>query len=103
MDGVTIEKGDWSCTSLRQANLSKQSMRGVRFVEADLYDCNLEKCDLRDADLSRAQLSRVRLHGADLRGAVMDGVNFKSFDVKGARMDAGQAVAFLRSYGAKVG
>lgn len=32
----------------------------------------------------------------------MDGVDFKSFDVKGAKMDTAQAIVFLRAYGAKV-
>ncbi|MFB5266267.1 pentapeptide repeat-containing protein [Paenibacillus enshidis] len=57
-------------------------MRGLRLEEADLYGANLEK--------------------ADLRGAIMEGVDFRFMDVKGAHMDIHQAVAFLRSCGAKV-
>lgn len=102
LDGITIAGGDWSYTNLRFANLSKQAMRGIRLVEADLYSCNLEKADLRDADLTRARMGKSRMQGADLRGALMDGVDFMSLDIKGARMDAHQGAAFLRAYGAKV-
>ncbi len=50
----------------------------------------------------RCRLSKAQLKGTDLRGANLDGIDFKSLDVNGARMDISQAVAFLRSYGAKV-
>lgn len=43
LDGITIISGDWSYTNLRFANLSKQMLKGIRLVEADLYECNLEK------------------------------------------------------------
>ena len=56
LDGITIVRGDWSYTNLRYANLTKQSLRGIVFVEADLSQCKLEKADLRDADLTRARL-----------------------------------------------
>ena len=102
VDGITIVRGDWSYTNLRNANLSKQSLRGVVFVEADLSQCKLEKADLRDADLTRARLGNALLKGADLRGAVLGGIDFKSLDMKDVRIDAIQAVDFARSYGAKI-
>jgi uncharacterized protein YjbI with pentapeptide repeats len=102
MDGITIAQGDWAYTNLRHARLGKQVFRGVRFLEADFTEANLEKADLRDCDLTRVSFSKAKLQGADLRGASLEGVDLKGLDVKGVRMDAGQAVLFLRSYGARV-
>lgn len=102
LGGVTISGGDWSYTNLRNADLSKQNLRGIRFCEADLYGCNLEKADLRNVDLTRCQMGKVRLQQADLRGATMSGVDFTSVDIKGVRIDMNLAVEFARSYGAKI-
>jgi fluoroquinolone resistance protein len=44
----------------------------------------------------------VKLHGADLRGALLDGIDFKALDIKGARLDITQAVLLARSFGAKI-
>lgn len=43
LDGLTIKGGDWSYTNFRFANLGKQKLKDIRLVEADLYECNLEK------------------------------------------------------------
>lgn len=75
LDGITIQGGEWSYTNLRQANLSKQALKGIRLIEADLTECNLQKADLREADLSGAKLFKAVLKGADLRGAKMDRID----------------------------
>ena len=85
MDGITILLGDWSYTNLRHTRLARQDLRGVRFYEADFSEANLEKTDLRKCDLTRATLSKAKLQGADIRGAKMDGVDFKTFALKGKK------------------
>lgn len=52
--------------------------------------------------MTRAQMGKVKLQGSDLRGAILDGIDFKSLDIKGVRLDMTQAVAFARAYGAKI-
>ena len=79
-----------------------RGLRGVRLVEVDLYECNLEKCDLRDADLTHANLEKTRLAGADLRGANVEGIDLAVLDLRGVRLDVAEAVALARALGARV-
>lgn len=55
--------------SLRDANFSKKSLRGI-----DFYDC-----DLRGAVFTEARLTNVSFEGCDLRG-----VNFTNAKIRGA-------------------
>src|SRR4029077_9370534 len=82
--------------------LAAQNLRGVRFVEADLYGCDLKKADLREADLEGANLNEALLKGADLRGANLRRVNLKGVDLRGVRLDVPQAVVLAQCYGAIV-
>jgi uncharacterized protein YjbI with pentapeptide repeats len=93
---------DWSYTSLRGVDLSAQLLSGQRFREADLTDADLRGTDLSSADLDRARLQSAKLRGADLRGASTDGVNWRSFELTGVRIDLVQAVEFARAHGALV-
>ncbi|MCS1351978.1 pentapeptide repeat-containing protein [Mechercharimyces sp. CAU 1602] len=102
LEGMTVIRGDWSFTNLRHANLARQSLQGVRLVEADLYEADLCNADLRNADMRRAILDKVKLQGADLRGARVDGIDFTHTDVCGVRMEYAEAILFARSYGVKV-
>jgi Uncharacterized low-complexity proteins len=62
-------------------------------------ECNLQKADLRGANLSFAILTQASLCGAKLQDAIVDGVDFKSANIKGTFMDYTQAVSFARSFG----
>lgn len=103
LTALSIAAGDWSYTNLRHSILKGLNLQRVRFIEADLYGCNLENADLREADLTKANLAQAILTGADLRDAVIDGIDFKSFDLKGVRLDVAQAIQVARTYGAEVG
>lgn len=43
MDGITLSGGDWAYTNLRHLNLSRQDLRGIRFTEADMQGCDLQR------------------------------------------------------------
>lgn len=102
LDGMIVQGGDWSYVNLRHHSLKELDLQGVRFAEAELYGCNLEKVDLRDADLTRANLQKARLSGADLRGANVEGVNLEVLDLLKVKLDLAQCVALARSHGAIV-
>lgn len=53
--------------------------------------------------MSRVQLSQCKFKGADMREAIVEGIDLKSLDLQGVRMDMEQAVLLARSFGAKVG
>jgi uncharacterized protein YjbI with pentapeptide repeats len=99
---MTSTDSDWSWAALRGADLSGLDLSGQRFREADLTDADLRECDLTRADLDRARLQGAKLRGADLRGASMDEVNWRAFELTGARLDLLQAVLFARAHGALV-
>jgi fluoroquinolone resistance protein len=102
MLGATINGGDWSYTNLRLNNLKGLDLRKTKFVRADLYRCDMEKTNLRYADLSYAILTQANLTGADLRDANTEGVDFKSFNLKGVYLDIAQSITVARAYGAIV-
>lgn len=102
MDGITILQGDWSYTNLRHSRLVRQDLCGIKFHETDFSGANLEKADLRNCDLTMAILTKAMLQDADVRGAKLEGVDFRTFNIAGVRMDREQSVLFSLSYGAKV-
>ena len=99
---LTVEGGDWSYVSLRQADLRGVSLAGLRLAEADLSDADLSGGSLAGADLSHARLRGVKLRGADLRGARLDGCEVDLVDWTDVRIDLAQAVLLARARGAVV-
>ena len=99
---LTVQGGDWSYVSLRQADLRRVSLAGLKLAEADLSDADLSECDLRGSDLPHARLRGVKLRGADLRGAVLDACEVDLVDWTGVRIDLAQAVLLARARGAVV-
>ena len=99
---MTSVECDWSYVALRGADLSGTDLSGQRLAEADLTDADLTGADLRGADLRHARLQHARLRGADLRGAQTDGVDWRTLDLAGVRLDLSQALQFTASHGALV-
>ena len=99
---LTTTDTDWSWTSLRGVDLSGSDLSAQRFTEADLTDADLRECDLTRADLGRARLQGAKLRGSDLRGASTEGVNWRTLELTGVRVDLVQSVQVARAYGALV-
>ena len=100
---LTVDGGDWSYVTLRQADLRGVSFAEVRLAEADLSDADLSACSLAGADLSHARMRGVKLRGADLRGAVLDGCEVDLVDWTDVRIDVALAVLLAKARGAIVG
>ncbi|MDT7536695.1 MAG: hypothetical protein QOI82_280 [Actinomycetota bacterium] len=99
---LTVEGGDWSYVTLRQADLRGVSLAGVKLAEADLSDADLSEGSLAGADLSHARMRGVKLRGADLRGAVLDGCDVDLVDWTEVRIDVATAVLLAQARGARV-
>lgn len=100
--GIAIKSGDWSYTNLRLHNFKGCTLAGINFFEADLYQCCFDHADLRGANLSNAQLLEATFQSADLRGAKIGGAVLSKANIKGARIDVGQAISLAQGLGARV-
>jgi tetratricopeptide (TPR) repeat protein len=67
---------------LRQADLDKSKLRGIRQPNADFAGASLKGAELSKGDLSGANLS-----GADLTGADLRKTNLSGADLTGARLE----------------
>jgi uncharacterized protein YjbI with pentapeptide repeats len=57
IDSCDLEGMDFSQADLRCANFNGGSVRGARFVEANLSNAVFDSCDVEDADFGHADLS----------------------------------------------
>lgn len=62
----SFESANFTRAVLRDATLSRTSLKYARFVDADLRGADLSGCDLLLADFSGADLTGANLTGADL-------------------------------------
>ena len=67
---------------LREANLDKSNLKGLRQPGADL-----SKASLKGANLSKGDLSGANLSFADLSGANLKGTNLAGANLEGARLE----------------
>lgn len=80
------------------ADLRGHDLKGADLAKANLQHADLRGADLRGANLDRAYLQKASLAGADLRGAKfsthLKGVEMKTTDFAGARIDASTVLPF---------
>ncbi len=100
---MKIQRGEWSYTIWSENKLKGVDFSETRLKEADFYGCDLRKCSFRNADLSGALLTGAKTFDTDLRGANVEGVDFKTFSLKGIRIDINQAIFIAESMGAVLG
>ncbi|MEV0110740.1 pentapeptide repeat-containing protein [Nocardia sp. NPDC050799] len=91
-DECDFTGADLSGLFLQGAALNEANLRGVRVIEADLYQSWLRYANLDGADLSRSDLRKVQATGCSGVGVVLNGAQLQgaSFD------DADLRYAFLR-------
>lgn len=69
--------------SLKGGNFSQTDFRGANLRGVDFRRSNLSQADLREADLRDANLSEVNLGNADLRGANISETDLRGADLRG--------------------
>lgn len=92
---------------LRYAQLASATFRASEFqhcdcTEADLQEADLAGCKFQDCNLSRADLHRARLQNADLRTSDLETLQIGLNDVRGAIVDAPQAMVLARLLGLQI-
>ena len=83
--------------TLKQVRFEHCDLSEADFQEANLSDVTFIGCNLHNVEMSGAKLARV-----DLRGSKIDGLRAGLNELKGAILDPGQALAFVRGIGIRV-
>jgi uncharacterized protein YjbI with pentapeptide repeats len=96
---VLIENCDGRYARFNDGRVHTCEFRASNFTEADLRATDLEFTIFTHVILNRADLSRSKLRNTDLRGAEIDGIIVGPEDVRGAIVNAGQAMDFARLLG----
>ena len=66
---------DYSKKNLMGFDFSGRDLRGIKFCESCLTDCNFTNANLQGADFSRSVMDGVIFSGADLKGAKFNQVS----------------------------
>ena len=87
LDGLKIERTDFSLASLRGHSFKGQTLESINFTEADLGGCDFTDVVFVDCYLAGAFVDeQTKFDGADLRGAVISGSHLVRASLKGAIM-----------------
>ena len=94
-------------SDLRYAQLTAGAFRASEFqrcdcTEADLQESDLSGCVFGGCNLSRADLNRARLKNTDLRTSDIETLQIGLNDVRGAIVDAPQAMVLARLLGLQI-
>jgi uncharacterized protein YjbI with pentapeptide repeats len=81
--GICLEGADLSGSYI-VADFRRASLRGAKFVEANVKTCDFREADLRNADFSGAALCATYFVGADMTGARFDGAHFHGYRLRSA-------------------
>ena len=95
-------------TDLRYAQLRSGMFKACEFqscdcTEADFHEADLTGCRIRSCNLANADFLGAKLHDADLRGSNVETMQVGVSDVRGATVDAPQAMVFARLLGLRIG
>lgn len=89
MPGTLLRKADFSGAILKDADMTRASLRFSKFVGADLRGVNFRYADLSQADLSGADVTGANFKDAALYGTILEGVRgldqAKDADISEAR------------------
>ena len=81
LSGVCPDGADLS-RSYIVASFHSASLRGIRFVGANVKTCDFRCADLRDADFSGAALCATRFTGARMEGARFTGAYYHNRELR---------------------
>ena len=99
---LTVDGGDWSYVSLRQADLRRVELTGLNLEEVDLAEADLTGASLHSCRMARASLRGALLRGASRVGSDLSGVQLAEVDLRGVTIDLAQAALVAESLGATV-
>ena len=96
---VLIENCDGRYAQISDGKLHTCEFKASNFAEADFRNADLEGTIFTQAILTRADFSHSKLSGVDLGGADIDGIIVGPEEVRGAIVNAPQAMDLARLLG----
>ena len=99
---ATITDCNLAYANLAGSNMMEVDFSGCRMSHATLDGANLTSAILVDCELHNIEADRVTLNHADLRGAMLSGLDVRSIDMTGVKINLEQAAALLEEIGVEV-
>ena len=98
-EDVLVENSDLRYAQFIDGQIRSSEFKSCNLGDADFRGANLEGAIFTNTMLRRADLSKARLRGTDLRGAEIEGVTIQPEDLRGAIVNAVQAMDLARLLG----
>jgi uncharacterized protein YjbI with pentapeptide repeats len=112
MTGLTGGEVDGQDVLIREGDQRYCQMRSSRFKAAEFDACNFEDADFQETDFTGAvfrrcnlrnvEMGKAKLYDADLRGSMVEGLHVAPEALRGAVVDAAQAMVFAQLLGIRI-
>jgi uncharacterized protein YjbI with pentapeptide repeats len=99
---VLLSEGDQRYAQFRFSQFKSAEFDSCNFEEADFHGTDLSGSRFRRCNLRNAEMNKVKLVDADLRGSVGEGLQLNAEDIRGAVVDASQAMSFATLLGIRI-
>jgi uncharacterized protein YjbI with pentapeptide repeats len=99
---ILISEGDQRYSEFRFSKFKSAEFDSCNFEEADFHGTDLTGSQFRKCNLKRAEMNEAKLFDADLSGSVVDGLKLNAEDIRGAWVDASQAMLFASLLGIRI-
>ena len=112
LTGFSAASLEWQDVLIRNTDLRYAQLAGGAFRNCEFQQCECAEADFQNADLSGSVIRTCRLTGADLqaaklrhtdfRGSEIEGMLVGLHDLRGAVVDAAQAIVLARLLGVEI-
>lgn len=99
---LLISEGDQRYSQFRFSRFKSSEFRSCNFSEADFQGTDLTGSIFQQCNLHNAEMSKVKLTNVDLRGSNIEGLQLNAEDIRGAIVDAAQALSLAHLLGIRI-
>jgi uncharacterized protein YjbI with pentapeptide repeats len=99
---VLFSGGDQRYSQFRFSRFKSAEFDSCNFADADFQGTDLSGSVFRRCNLENAEMSKAKLLNADLRGSRVEGLHMNAADIRGAVVDASQAIIFAALLGIRI-
>lgn len=99
---LLIAEGDQRYSQFRFSKLPSAEFDSCNLSEADFQGTDLSGSVFRKCNLQNVEMSKVTLINTDLRSSNIEGLQLNAEDIRGAIVDAAQALQFAPLLGIKI-
>jgi uncharacterized protein YjbI with pentapeptide repeats len=99
---VLFAEGDGRYSQFRFSRFKSAEFDSCQFEDADFQGTDLTGSIFRSCNLRNVEMGKAKLFDADLRGSVVEGLHVGVEGLRGATVDASQAMQFALLLGIKI-